>query len=78
MPQSSEINKVRLCIIVVQLCPTSWTVATVATLCDPMDCSPPDSSVQAKILECVAIPFSKGIFPTQGSNLHLLGLLHYH
>ena len=34
------------------------------TLCDPMDCSPPGSSVlgilQAGILEWVAIPFSKG------------------
>ena len=33
------------------------------SLCDPMDCSPPGSSVhgilQAKILEQVAIPFSK-------------------
>ena len=38
-----------------QLCPT---------LCDPMDCSPPGSSVhgilQARILEWVAIPFSRG------------------
>ena len=83
MPQPSEINKVRLCIIVVvQLCLTPWTVvvvvtaATIETLCNPMDCSLPDS-VQARILEWVAIPFSWGIFPTQGSNLHLLGLLHY-
>ena len=34
------------------------------TLCDPMDCSPPASSVrgilQARILEWVAIPFSRG------------------
>ena len=34
------------------------------TLCDPMDCSPPDSSVhgilQARILEWVAISFSRG------------------
>ena len=34
------------------------------TLCDPMDCSPPGSSVhvilQARILESVAIPFSRG------------------
>ena len=34
------------------------------TLCDPMDCSPPGSSVhgilQARILECVALPFSRG------------------
>ena len=35
------------------------------TLCDPMDCSPPDSSVhgivQARILECVAIPFQRNL-----------------
>ena len=41
--------------LVTQLCPV---------LCDPMDCSPPGSSVhgilQARILEWVAIPFSKG------------------
>ena len=34
------------------------------TLCDPMDCSQPDSSVdgilQARILEWVAISFSRG------------------
>ena len=34
------------------------------TLCDPLDCSPPGSSVhgtlQARILERVAIPFSRG------------------
>ena len=33
-------------------------------LCDPMDCSPPGSSVhgilQARILEWVAMPFSRG------------------
>ena len=43
-----------------------------------MDCSPPGSSVheifQARILEWVAISFSQGIFPIQGSNP---GLLHY-
>ena len=41
---------------IAQLCPT---------LCDPMDCSPPDSSVhgilQARILEWVAISFSRGL-----------------
>ena len=58
------------------------------TLCDPMDCSLPSSSVhgilQARVLEWVAISFSRGssrpielaIFPTQGSNSHLLCLLH--
>ena len=48
-----------------------------ATLCNPVDCSPPGSSVygiiQARILAWVAIFFSTGIFPTQGSNS---GLLH--
>ena len=42
------------------------------TLCDPVDCSSPGSSVhgilQARILEWVAISFSRGISPTQGSN----------
>ena len=49
-----------------------------STLCHPMDCSLPGSSVlgivQARILERVAIPFSRGSFPTQGTNP---GLLHY-
>ena len=44
-----------------QLCPT---------LCDPMDSSLPGSSVhvilQARILEWVATPSSRGIFPIQG------------
>ena len=42
-------------VLVTQSCPT---------LCDPMDCSPPGSSVhvilQARILEWVAIPFYRG------------------
>ena len=47
-------TKIPLC-LVAQLCPT---------LCDPMDCSPPGSSVhgilEARILEWVAISFSRG------------------
>ena len=43
------------CMLVTQSC---------STLCDPMDCSPPGSSVpgifQARILEWVAIPLSRG------------------
>ena len=45
------------CSLVAQLCPT---------LCNPMDCSPPGSSVrgvsQARILAQVAISFSRGSF----------------
>ena len=41
---------------------------------------PPASSVhgilQARILEWVAMPSSRGIFPTQGPNYCLLHLLH--
>ena len=49
------------------------------TLCNPMDCSPPSSSVhgilQARILEWVAISFSRE--STQGLNPCLLHLLHW-
>ena len=42
------------------------------TLCDLMDCSPPDSSVhgmlQAQILEWVAIPFSRRSSPLRDSS----------
>ena len=47
------------------------------TLCNPMDCSPPDSSdhgiSQARILEFVAISFSRSrdASPIQGSSSHL-------
>ena len=51
------------------------------SFCDPMDCNLPGSSVhgifQARILEQVAISYSRGIFPTQESNLCLLNLLHW-
>ena len=44
--------------------------------CDPMGCSPPGSSSheisQARILEWVALSFSRGSSPTQGSNLRLM------
>ena len=49
------------------------------TLCNPIDCSPPGSSVhgilQTRILEWVAP--SPGIFPTQGLNSCLLCLLYW-
>ena len=41
-----------------------WKCYSCPTLCNPMDCSPPGSSVheilQGSILEWVAIPFSRG------------------
>ena len=62
LPCPSPISKICVC-LVEQLCPA---------LCELVDCSPPSSSVQARILEWVVIPFSRGIFLTQGSNPHLL------
>ena len=53
--RSIKNNLVPTEVLVPQLCPT---------LCDPMDCSPSSSSVhgilQARILEWVAIHFSRG------------------
>ena len=50
-----EIPKVKVKVLVTQ---------SDLTLCNPMDCSPSGSSVhgtlQAKLLEWVAIPFSRG------------------
>ena len=61
--------------------PACLSVQSCPTLCDPMDYSPPGSSVswifQARILEWVAISFLQGIFLTQGLNLCLKCLLHW-
>ena len=67
-------ESITVCVLVAQSCPT---------LCNPMDCSLPASSVhgilQAKILEWVgvSIPFYRGVFLTEGSNPHVLCLLHW-
>ena len=60
---TEQLSLSHLGVLVTQSCPT---------LCDPMDCSLPGSSVpgilQARILEWVAMPFCRGILPAQGSN----------
>ena len=47
-----------------ELCVDMIVTQSFLTLCDPMDCSLPVSSVlgilQARILEWIAIPFSRG------------------
>ena len=50
-------------VLVAQLC---------LTLCDPMDCSPPGSSVYGISRKEFPEFLLQGIFPTQGSNLGLL------
>ena len=51
------------------------------TLCEPMDCSLPGSSVYGifpgKNTGVACHDFLQGIFLTQGSNLHLMCLLHW-
>ena len=52
--QTNSVWLQKVKVLVAQSCPT---------LCDPMDCSPPGSVhgiLQARILEWVAIPFSRG------------------
>ena len=50
----------KVTVLVTQLCPTIF---------DPIDCSPPGSSVhgilQERILQWVAIPFSRGSFQSK-------------
>ena len=59
LSESSQTQKATYHIVVVVLVTQSYP-----TLCDPMDCSLRGSSVhgilQARILEWVAIPFSRG------------------
>ena len=65
--ETLELSIVKVKVKVTQSCPT---------LCDPVDCSLPGSSVlgslQARVLEWVAVFLLQGIFLTQGSNPHLL------
>ena len=52
------------------VCEHACQVTSVVSNFDPLDWSPPGSSVheifQTRRLECVAMPSSRGIFPTQG------------
>ena len=62
-------------------CVCAKSLQSCPTLCDPMDCSPPGSSVhgilQAKIPRVDSQALLQGIFLlTQGWNSHLLLLLH--
>ena len=62
-------------------CVGAKSLQSCLTLCNPMDCSPPVSSVHEDspgkntVVGCHAL--FQGIFPTQGSNTHLLCLLYW-
>ena len=59
-----NMKNTNICIMCVQ---SVLVTQSCLTLCDPMDCSPPGFSLygifQAKIMEWVAIPFSRGSSP---------------
>ena len=64
-----NIQKTKITHLVPSAAAAAKSLQSCPTLCDPVDGSPPDSCVhgtlQARVLEWVAIAFSKGIFPTQ-------------
>ena len=63
------------------MCVCARLLQSYTTLCSPMDCSPPGSSVRGDSpgkntgVSCHAL--LQGVFPTQGSNPSLLCLLHW-
>ena len=63
------------------MCVSTVCAQSCLKLCDPLGYSPLGSSVhgilQARILQWVAISFSRGSSQTQGSNPHPLCLLHW-
>ena len=83
-PASNKVGSATFCCTVDKLCAQSLSHLW---LCDSMDCSPPGSSVhgflQARILQWVAISFSRGSFWTRdgtwGSCVSCLGrrILYY-
>ena len=64
-----------------RVCVCAISLQSCLTFCNPMDCSPPGSSVYgdspSKNTEVSCYALLQGIFPTQGSNPHLLYLLHW-
>ena len=71
---------VNICVCVC-VCVCAISLQSCLTFCNPMDCSPPGSSVHgdspSKNTEVSCHALLQGIFPTQGSNPHLLYLLHW-
>ena len=63
-PKLNLYLSILLCLMLLWKESESEVIQSCLTLCDPMNCSPPGSSVngifQAKILEWVAISFSRG------------------
>ena len=67
--------------VCVCVCVCEKSLQSCSTLCNPMDCSPPGSSVpgilQTRITEVGCHALLQGIFPAQGLKPYLLCLLHW-
>ena len=76
-PRHGGCSQMGSCLLPTRLSLQTRDTKPCPSLCDPMDCSLPGSSLhgifQARILEWEAIILLQEIFPTQGSNP---GLLH--
>ena len=76
--KSKLIASVCVCVCV-YVCACAQSLQSCPNLCNPMDCSPPGSSIhgilQARILECISMSSSRGSSQPR-SNLCLLNLLH--
>ena len=63
-PSSFECTPLHYSLKLPRLCPCAQSLQSCPTLCDPMDCGPPGSSIygllQGRIPEWAAIPFSRG------------------
>ena len=68
MERSRSLYQIVFQLLVNKLCTNAQSCPT---LCDPMEWSPPDSSVHKNTRVGCHI-LIQGIFPTRGSNLHLL------
>jgi len=92
VPESASTLQIGLWLLLASPCPSlpaphpgctrfDYSVVLAHVFRSPIDCSLPGSSVhgilQSRILEWVAMPPLQGIFPTQGSNLHIWCLLHW-
>ena len=82
--EKADSHHLSLIYLIVQfqcMCMYAKSLQSCPTLCDPMDGSSPGSSVhgilQARMLERIDMPSSRGSFQTQGSNPYFLHLLHW-
>ena len=78
LPGKNEVFKSSSSLLRYYVCVCVHVCLVCLTLCDPMDCSLPGSSLHGIFPTEVGCHFFlQGIFPTRGSNASLLCLLHW-